>query len=90
MHQADSFNPVARCDAVCQGLKRVFFNLLQAARRRRVGVHLGPAAAHYSVPEVCPFEDTQAQWKELSVVVLFRREISPCTPARLKETAHEV
>lgn len=89
MHRADSFNAVARRNAVCQGLKRVFFNLLQAARSRRAGVHLGPAAAPYSAPEACPFEDTQAQWKELSVVVLFRREVSPCTPARLKETEYE-
>lgn len=90
MYQADSFDPLATRDAVCQGLKRVFFSLVQVVRRRRVGVHVGPVAAPCTAAEVCPFEDTQAQWKELSAVAQVRRDVSPGTPTRLRETENGV
>lgn len=90
MHQAERANPLSRRDAIFQRLGRMFFRLLQAARERWRRKHLRTAALPGMATEACPFEDTQALWKELSVVAQVRREMSPGTPTRLKETESEV
>lgn len=90
MHQAERANPLSRRDAICQGLRRMYFRLLQAARARWRREHLRTAAPPGMAAEACPFEDTQALWKGLSAALPSRCEASPSRPTRVKETEHAI